>query len=47
MGGSYPAAVNGVKKPYLGLPESTVQLLREDQVRLLVDWVRVTDNAGD
>lgn len=42
LGGGYPASVNEVREPYLGLPSSTVELIRRDEVRVLVDWVRVT-----
>ncbi len=42
LGGGYPASVNRVQSPYLGLPESTVQLIKQDQARVLIDWVRVT-----
>ncbi|HUF25330.1 MAG TPA: glycoside hydrolase family 16 protein [Gemmatimonadaceae bacterium] len=42
LGGVYPAAVNGVTTPLLGLPESTLPLIRRGEARMLVDWVRVT-----
>lgn len=42
VGGAYPAKINGVKSPYFGIPESTVQLIRENKVMMLVDWVKVT-----
>lgn len=42
VGGEYPAAVNGVRAPRLGLPDSTVQLIRDGRARVLVDWVRAT-----
>lgn len=42
LGGGYPFKVNGVRQPYFGLPESTVQSIRRNEVRMLVDWVRVT-----
>jgi beta-glucanase (GH16 family) len=42
LGGAYPLKTNGVRSPYLGMPESTVQLIRADRVEVLVDWVRVT-----
>jgi len=44
LGGGYPAAINRVSAPYPGLPDATVQLIKEDKVRVLVDWVRVTKN---
>jgi beta-glucanase (GH16 family) len=42
IGGQYPAGVNGVRTPYLGLPDSTVRLIRDGRARVLVDWVRAT-----
>ncbi len=42
LGGGYPASVNEVREPYLGLPASTVEMIRRDEARVLVDWVRVT-----
>jgi beta-glucanase (GH16 family) len=42
LGGQYPQGVNRVTAPYPGLPQSTVDLLKSDNVRMLVDWVRVT-----
>lgn len=41
LGGTYPFKTNGIQAPYYGLPESTVQLIRDDQVRMMVDWVQV------
>jgi hypothetical protein len=45
VGGSYPQAINGVRTPYAGLPQATVDLIKAGKVRLLVDWVRVTKAA--
>lgn len=42
LGGVYPFKTNGIQKPYYGLPESTVQMIRDDQVKMLVDWIQVT-----
>jgi beta-glucanase (GH16 family) len=42
LGGMYPFKTNGIAEPYYGLPESTVGLIREDRVKMMVDWVRVT-----
>ena len=42
LGGAYPVKTNGVKAPYPGLPEPTVQLIQDGGARMLVDWVRVT-----
>lgn len=44
LGGAYPIKLNGVKEPYNGLPLSTVDLIKENQAKMLVDWVRVTKN---
>ncbi len=42
LGGAYPLKINGIQSPYLGMAESTVQLIKEDRARVQVDWVRVT-----
>ncbi len=42
LGGIYPHTVNNIRVPHLGLPEETIQLLRQDEVKMLVDWVKVT-----
>ncbi|MDQ6814573.1 MAG: glycoside hydrolase family 16 protein [Bacteroidota bacterium] len=42
LGGSYPAGVNKINTPYPGLPQQTVDLIKQGKVKLLVDWVRVT-----
>ena len=42
LGGAYPFKINGVKTPYNGIPESTVQLIKAGKGKVLVDWVKVT-----
>jgi beta-glucanase (GH16 family) len=42
LGGNYPGNVNGVTKPYYGLPASTVELIKANKARMYVDWVKVT-----
>lgn len=51
LGGGYPASVNKATTPYRGLPDATVQLIKDGKAKVLVDWVRVTktgtpDKAG-
>lgn len=46
LGGAYPEKINGVEKPYNGLPESTVDLIRAHKARMYVDWVKVTSAGG-
>lgn len=41
LGGGYPVKINGIKQPY-GLPQSSVELVKSGQAKMLVDWVRVT-----
>lgn len=41
LGGAYPVKTNGVKKPYPGLPEATVEKIKRGNVAMVVDWVRV------
>ncbi len=42
LGGVYPVSVNGIKSPYLGMSEATVQLIKQNGAKVLIDWVRVT-----
>ena len=42
LGGQYPQAVTGIAQPYVGLPQSTVDLIANDKALMVVDWVRVT-----
>ena len=42
LGGEYPAAVNGIRSPRLGLPASTLPLIDRGEAKMLVDWVRWT-----
>ncbi len=41
LGGAYPVKINGAKEPYFGLPAATVELIKNNQSRMLVDWVKV------
>ena len=44
LGGTYPASANASAgaTQYRGLPESTVRAIKNDEPKILVDWVRVT-----
>ena len=42
LGGAYPEKTNGVEEPYPGIPESTVQLIKNGKAKVLVDWVLIT-----
>ncbi len=42
IGGAYPEKTSGVRKPYFGLPQKTVDLIKSGAPRVMVDWVRVT-----
>jgi beta-glucanase (GH16 family) len=42
LGGMYPFSVNGIQSPYLGMSETTVQLIKDNRAKVLIDWVRVT-----
>jgi beta-glucanase (GH16 family) len=44
LGGAYPEKTNRVKKPYPGMPQSTVDDIKANKLKVLVDWVRVTKN---
>ena len=41
VGGAYPVKTNGIKKPYVGVPQETVDKIKSGNVAMLVDWVRV------
>ncbi|MFZ9395482.1 MAG: glycoside hydrolase family 16 protein, partial [Erythrobacter sp.] len=41
MGGAYPVKTNGIKQPYVGVPQETVEQVKAGNVAMLVDWVRV------
>ncbi|MFP2926536.1 family 16 glycosylhydrolase [Pyxidicoccus sp. 3LG] len=41
VGGTYPAGVNGASTPYYGVPQSTLDLIRQTPQQMEVDWVRV------
>ena len=42
LGGIYPFKINAVNDPYYGLPEETVELIKRNLVKVMVDWVKVT-----
>lgn len=42
LGGAYPAKINGVKTPYNGMPQSTVDDIKKGNAKVYVDWVKVT-----
>jgi beta-glucanase (GH16 family) len=44
LGGAYPEKTNGVKQPYIGIPESTVQLIKDKKAKYFIDWVKITAN---
>lgn len=41
VGGNYPFNVNHISEPYRGLPEETVARIKQDELMMEVDWVRV------
>ena len=45
LGGAYPFKTNGVETPYNGLPEATVERIKNNEIAMYVDWVRVTQPA--
>ncbi len=44
LGGAYPYKTNGVEKPYSGIPESTVEHIKEGKAEVLIDWVLIKNN---
>ncbi|OOQ59788.1 glycoside hydrolase family 16 protein [Mucilaginibacter pedocola] len=45
VGGIYPYKINQIKKPYYGLSEKALDLIKTNKAKMLVDWVRVTQNS--
>ncbi|MDP9048361.1 MAG: glycoside hydrolase family 16 protein [Bacteroidota bacterium] len=45
LGGGYPEGVNKIKSPYPGLGESSVNLIKSGNAKVIVDWVLVTREA--
>ena len=43
LGGVYPFKTNGIRLPYYGIPEETVERIRRDEVRVMIDWVEVRE----
>lgn len=41
VGGTYPFGTNGASTPYYGVPQSTLDLIRQTPQAMEVDWVRV------
>lgn len=41
LGGAYPYKTNGIEKPYPGIPAATVEKIRQGDIAMYVDWVRV------
>jgi beta-glucanase (GH16 family) len=44
LGGAYPVKTSGVKQPYNGIPEKTVQLIKAKKAKYMIDWVKITRN---
>ena len=45
VGGIYPLKTNGIKQPYTGLPQETVDRIKRGEIAMEVDWVRVYQRA--
>lgn len=44
VGGIYPFKTNGIRKPYYGLSDSTLERIKAGDLKMEVDWVKVTKN---
>ena len=47
IGGAYPFKTNGIKHPYNGMPQATVDAIKAGKVAMYVDWVRVYEPLED
>ena len=46
VGGTYPFKTNGIHSPYYGLAEVTVASIKQDEAKMMIDWVRVDSLGG-
>jgi len=46
VGGIYPFKINGIQKPYYGLSEQALELIKKRKAKMMVDWVKVTAYNG-
>lgn len=46
LGGVYPFKTNGIHSPYPGIAEETVAGIRNDDAKVMVDWVQVVGTGG-
>ena len=46
LGGTYPFKTNGIRSPYYGIGEETVNRIKNDEAKVLIDWVRVDAPVG-
>jgi hypothetical protein len=42
LGGTYPFKTSGIRSPYYGIPENTARSIKNNEVKMLVDWVKLT-----
>lgn len=47
LGGVYPFKTNGIRTPYYGIPDETVHKVANNEVKLVVDWVKVSKHQPD
>lgn len=47
LGGTYPFKTNGIRSPYYGIPKQTVEMIMNNQVKFMVDWVQVSRKESD
>lgn len=45
VGGIYPLKTSGIERPYPGLPAETVERIKNGELAMEVDWVRVYQRA--
>jgi hypothetical protein len=45
LGGIYPFKTNGIATPHYGVAPATVAAIEAGEVRMLVDWVRVSEGS--
>ena len=46
LGGTYPFKTNGIRSPYYGIAEGTVNAIANDEAKVMIDWVRVDEASS-
>lgn len=43
VGGVYPVKLNGIKSPFFGMTDESIQAIKNNKAKMLVDWVKAVN----